>query len=49
MGGDVEGGDGLEQVYHSFAMDQLRGVWMSQDQKPEEHTMACESAIAVMD
>ncbi len=47
--GSVEGSDGLEQVYHSLAMDRLRGVWMSQDQKPEEHTMACESAMAVMD
>ncbi len=39
---------GLKQVHPRSAMDQLRGVWMSQDRKPEECTKANESAMAVM-
>ncbi len=46
--GDVQG-DGLEQVYPRSAMDLLRDVWMSQDRKPEEHTIACQWAMVVMD
>jgi hypothetical protein len=30
------------------AMDQVRDVRTSQDQRTEEHTKACESALAVM-
>jgi hypothetical protein len=30
-------------------MDQVRGVWTSQDQRPEERTKASKSAMVVMD
>jgi hypothetical protein len=40
---------GLNQVHPRFAMDRLRGVWTSQDQRPEERTKASESAMVVMD
>jgi hypothetical protein len=40
---------GLEQVDPRSVMDQLRGVWMSDDRRPEEHDKASESAMAVMD
>ncbi len=39
----------LEQVHSKSVMDRVRGVWMSQDQRPEEHTKASESAMAAMD
>jgi hypothetical protein len=41
--------DELEQVHPRFAMDWVRGVWTSQDQRTEEHTKASESAMAVID
>ena len=31
------------------AVDRVRGVWTGQDRKPEEHTKASESAMAVVD
>jgi hypothetical protein len=37
------------QVHPRFAMDRLRGLWTSQDRRPEEHTKASELAMAVMD
>jgi hypothetical protein len=40
---------GLKKMHPRSAVDQVRGVWTSQDRKPEEHTMASESAMAVMD
>jgi hypothetical protein len=40
---------GLEQVHPRSVMDQERGVWTSQDRKPEEHAKASESAMAAMD
>ena len=40
---------GLEQVHPRSVMDQVRGVWTSQDRKPEEHANASESAMAAMD
>ncbi len=56
VGAGVASGDagpllvlGLKQVHPRSAMDQLRGVWMNQDRKPEECTQASESAMAVMD
>ncbi len=55
VGAGVASGDtgallvlGLKQVHPRSAMDRLRGVWMSQDQQPEECTKASESAMAVM-
>jgi hypothetical protein len=38
-------GAGAPQV----SMDQVRGVWTSQDRRSEEHTKASESAMVVMD
>ncbi len=37
------------QVHPRSAMDQLKDVWTCQDQSPEEHIKASESAFAVMD
>jgi hypothetical protein len=37
-------GAGAPQV-----MDRVRDVWISQDRRPEGHTKASESAMAVMD
>jgi hypothetical protein len=49
-GGNLHGwSDELEQLHPRSAMDQVRGVWMSQDRRPEEHTKASESAMVVMD
>ncbi len=52
-GGDGRGGDGgmagQEQAHPRSVMDQVRGVWTSQDRKPEEHAKASESAMAAMD
>ncbi len=31
------------------SMDQVRGVWMSQDRRPEEHTKASKSVMVVKD
>ncbi len=31
------------------SMDQVRGEWTSQDRRPEQHTKASESEMAVMD
>ncbi len=39
----------LEQVHPRSVMDQVRGVWTSQDRTPEEHAKASESATAAMD
>ncbi len=47
------GGNGGIAGYRSSApqvcKDQVRGVWTSQDRRPEEHTKASESAMVVMD
>jgi hypothetical protein len=42
MGGGVGSlmASGLGQVHPRSAMDQVRGLWTSQDQGPEEHTKA---------
>ncbi len=40
---------GLKHVHPRSAMDRLRGVWISQDQRPEECTKASELAMVVMD
>jgi hypothetical protein len=56
-GGSGGGGDGglamvAWQGWSSapqVSMDQVRGVWTSQDRRPEEHTKASESAMVVMD
>ncbi len=37
------------QVHPRSAMDRLKDVWTCQDQSPEEHIKASESAMAVMD
>ncbi len=47
-GGNLQS-DELEQLHPRSAMDRVRGVWMSQDRRPEEHTKASESAMVVMD
>jgi hypothetical protein len=47
-GGNLQS-DELEQLHSRSAMDRVRGVWMSQDRRPEEHTRASVSAMVVMD
>jgi hypothetical protein len=39
----------LEQVHPKSVMDGVRGVWMSQDQRPEEHTKTSKAAMAAID
>jgi hypothetical protein len=39
----------LKKVNPRSTVDRVRGVWTSQDRRPEEHTMTSESAMAVMD
>jgi hypothetical protein len=47
-GGRMGGGvgslmvSGLELVHPRSVLDQVRGVWTSQDRRPEEHTMTSE-------
>ncbi len=55
MGGGQRGGgvqslmlSGLEEVHPRSVMDQVRGVWTSQDRRPEVHAKASESVMAVM-
>jgi hypothetical protein len=54
-GGRMGGGigslmvSGLEQVHPRSVMDQLRGVWRSQDWRPKEHAKASKSGMVLMD